>query len=67
MLAFYTQTAKQVQDVHEEAKRIAQAQQEKQQQHEGVDTVAGNSAAPAPVAAESTSVHHTTTVPGAAF
>lgn len=45
VLAFYTQTAKQVQDVHEEAKRIAQAEKEKQQQQ---GTAAGGaSAAPA--------------------
>lgn len=51
VLAFYTQTAKQVQDVHEEAKRIAQAEKEKQQEHEGVDAAGGSSAASAPVTA----------------
>jgi hypothetical protein len=48
ILAFYTQTTKQVQDVHEEAMRIALVEKEKQSANAG-----SSSAAPT----ESTTVH----------
>lgn len=66
VLSFYTETAKQVQDVHEEAKRIAQAEKERQGQgHQGGVDATGN-----PVVAESSSAPHyttTTAAPGTAI
>jgi hypothetical protein len=65
ILAFYTETAKKVQDVHEEAVRIAQVEKEKQ----GLDAGSKSAAPPAPVATESTTVHDPaskTSVPDAA-
>jgi len=66
VVAFYTTATKQVQDVHEEAMRIAQAEKEKQ----GLN-VGGNSAAPGSLATEHTNITNppatTSTVPGAAY